>query len=183
MLWFLWPFILVFHRGASVRRAYAFVTIGAVFPILPLDGPLDILARETFEPRYLSSFSAFYVGPYATAYARGWLKGKSRVGADPITLEGFGMGGDYTPGAPAFSKEAKAKYHIEINTVALCGVTPFIEGHSHGFNTASVAEIKRRYGAEVVKAAYDAEANAQQQFAIRGLRLPESEQLTPDAGR
>ena len=115
-------------------------------------------------PGGLSSFSPYEVVPYATSYARGWIEAKKHAGDETILLEGYGMGGNMTPGAPPFSNEALKIYQIEINSVAACVVNPSIAGHASGYNKASIAEIKRRYGTEVIVAAEQEEVRRQSDF-------------------
>jgi hypothetical protein len=163
-LWFFWPIILALYRGSSARRAYVSVGIAAAMIALPLRIYFDVLAAAVFTPDTMNSFSPYYVVPYAISYARGWVEAKKHAGDETILLEGYGMGGHGTPGAPPFSSEALKKYHIEINPVAACVVNPSIQGHAGGYNSASVAEIKRRYGANVIVTAEQEEARRQERF-------------------
>lgn len=164
-LWLFWPIILALHVGSSARRAYAALAAAAVLLALPLRlylefvGPNILLRNEVYE------FSPYYFVPYSIAYVRGWAEAKNRAGTDPIILEGYGMGGDFTPGAPSFSKAALEKYRLRIEPIALCAVNPYIEGHAKGYNTASVHEIKRRYGSAVIVAAEKEEAEHRERLS------------------
>lgn len=163
-LWFFWPFILALHVGASVRSAYAAVAISAAVVALPMHAYQRFLAPQVLLPDEVSSLSPYYLGPFMVGYVRGWREAKQRAGMQRIVLESYGLGGRYTPAAPPFTDEALQRYGIDINPIAQCGVTPFIVGHARGYNTAAVAEIKRRYGSAVITSAEQEEAVRQQRY-------------------
>ena len=164
-LWFLWPIILALHIGRSARRAYIAVAVAAVTLALPMNVYLRLLAPQVFFPNEMLSLSPYDVGAFTTGYVRGWIAAKQRAGAEVIVLEGYGMGGGFTPAAPPFSAEVLAKYRLEIQPIASCVVNPYVQGHARGYNTAAVAQITERYGAEVITAAEQEEAARQQRYA------------------
>lgn len=109
-------------------------------------------------------FSPYDLGIFGFGYARGWIASKQRAGMDPIILEGYGMGGGFTPPAPPFTQEAREKYRLKVEPIAGCGVDQYILGHAQGYNTASLSEIKRRYGSGVIAAAEREEMERQVRF-------------------
>jgi len=163
-LWFFWPIILAVQIGSSPRRTYLAVGVAGVLLVLPMRMYLSIFAPGVFCPDDMISLSPYDLAPYAVAYARGWAESTKRRGADPIILEGYGMAGGITPAAPPFSSEVLQKYRIQVEPIALCVVNSYLQGHARGYNTASVAEIKRRYGAGVIAAAKREWETQQQRF-------------------
>ncbi|HSH37261.1 MAG TPA: hypothetical protein VK993_00630 [Chthoniobacterales bacterium] len=161
-VWFFWPIIRALHAGRSRRTAYISMAASAALLALPMQAYYSFLAPQVLGPDELSSFSPYHVGAFTVGFVRGWAAAKERAGRDPIVLEGYGMGGNYTPGAPPFSKEAAEKYQLNVEPIARCGVTPYIIGHARGYNTAAVGEINRRRGPSVIKAAEQEEAARQQ---------------------
>lgn len=158
--------ILALHRGSSARRAYNSVALSAALIALPMWAYCRFLGPAMFLPQddmlYLSPYA---LGPYGFGLARGWTAAKSRDGTDPIVLEGYGFGGDGTPAAPRFTAETLQQHAIRIETIALCFVDSYTQGHARGYNMAAVREIKRRRGAEVIAAAEREEAKRQQDYA------------------
>ena len=163
-LWLLWPIVFALHVAASRRRAYIWMCIAAAVIALPMQFYLRFLAPQVFIPNTMLSFSPYEVGPFAVGYVRGWIESKQRAGMDPIILEGYGMGGGFTPPAPPFSQEKREQYRLHIEPVAGCVIDSYIEGHALGYNTASVGEIRRRYGSAVITAAEREEAAHQKRF-------------------
>jgi hypothetical protein len=163
-LWFFWPIILALHVGRSAKRAYVSVGVASVIFALPCLQYLRFEGPRVFMPEEMISFSPYDLVPYGISYGQGWIEAKRRSGATPILLEGYGFGGQGTPGAPPFSKEALQKYGIQIDPIAGCGVTPRIQGHARGYNRASVAEIKRRWGPDVIPKADQEEVVRQKRF-------------------
>jgi hypothetical protein len=168
-LWFLWPIILALHAGSSARRAYTFVGLSAALIALPMYIYCSFVAHLVWlSPDGPNSLSPYELGSYAVGYAQGWTAAKQRAGTDPIILEAYGLG-RYTPAAPSFQDEVRERYDIKIEGIAGCGVNSYILGHAKGYNTASVSEIKRRHGREVITA-------AEQENAARDKRYEEVKQ-------
>jgi hypothetical protein len=157
-VWFFWPIILSLHNGRSPRAAYASVAISAVLIVLPMHAYWNFAGRPVLLPEDgPTSLGPYDVGSYTIGYARGWIAAKQRAGTDPIVLEAYGLG-RHTPAAPNFSDEVREQYRIEIEGIAGCLVNSYILGHAKGYNTASVSEIKRRYGSGVITAAEEEDA-------------------------
>jgi hypothetical protein len=150
-LWFFWPIILALHAGSSRRRAYLSLGLSALLLVWPIRSYLELFAPSVlapgFGPGYLDPYA---IGRYCAGYISGWVDSKQRSGADIIMLEGYGMGGDETPGVPALSAVAAKRYRLRVQSIALCGVTPYILGHAAGYNAVSAEVMKRRYGADIM---------------------------------
>jgi len=182
-LWFFWPIILAVHVGGSLRRNYISLGVAAALLALPMIGYQRFLASWVLGGRDMVSFTPVALGPYIVGYARGWRDAKQRAGMEPILLEGYGMGGSFTPGAPPFTREAFEKYRLQIESVALCGVTPYIQGHAKAYNTVSVNEIRRRYGSGVITGAQREEAERQEEYASAKTRGSTDAQSDAQSGR
>ena len=154
-LWFFWPLILLFHHGSTGRRFFLTTVISAALLALPIHSYCSLVAPYVFLPEGdLVELSPFGLGPYLSGFVLGWVKARSKAGADTIMLEGYGMGGGITPAAPLFTDEILQERRITIDPIADCGVTPYILGHARGYNSAAVREIRRRYGSAVIAAAH-----------------------------
>ena len=150
-LWFFWPIILALHPGSSCRRAYVSLAVSALLLALPLRSYLD-----RFAPHVLGgddgpvSFNPYDVGAYGVGYISGWVASKDRSGAETIALEGYGMGGGFTPGVPSLSAVAAKRYNVRVHPIASCGVNSYILGRAAGYNAVSAGILKERYGADIM---------------------------------
>gem|GEM_PF-3066390 len=148
-LWFLWPIVLILHRGRSWRRCFIFVVMGMLLflPILPA---------------YI-----FHIGPPAVGlpfgvhlepisilrYWRAWWSGRADARKDIAAgilareVYGFGAAGGHS------AKILRDRYHIETHPTAGCVVDEKIVGHAAGYNEIAEKEIDRRVGRAQVEAA------------------------------
>lgn len=150
-LWFVWPFILAFDSGRTRRRTYVAVAVSALLLVLPMREYLGLWAPRVFGgDDGPVSFNPYDIALFSVAYAHGWVRSQRRGGDETITLEGFGMGGNITPGVPPMSADAAEKYKVRVEPIAGCGVDSYILGRASGYNAVSAGVLKRRHGAGVI---------------------------------
>jgi hypothetical protein len=148
-LWFLWPVVLILHRGRSWKRCLIFLSLSAFFflPSLPdyalHNGPwvVGLPFGVDLEPISISR--------YSLAWWAGRTEAEKDVAKGILAREvyGFGAGGGHA------AKILRERYHIETRPVADCIVDEKIVGHATGYNEISEKEIDRRVGLARVKAA------------------------------
>jgi hypothetical protein len=148
-LWFIWPVILVIHHGRSLLRFLIPVTLGVLF-LVPCMRDYEYGAPFVlglFPPGV--RFSPRGVLTYALAYRSGRADAENDLRVGRVVIEMYGFP---TEGEAEFRGRLRKQYQIELRRVA--GDTDIDEkvlGHARGYNKVSEAEIKRRYGNEVVQ--------------------------------
>jgi hypothetical protein len=156
-LWFLWPLVLALHPAQSARRVLIPLGFAAPFVFLWFRLYSSDLGPPVFGLPEFVHLTPHSMLQYAISYRTGWADANKKAKTAGLSLEAYGFG-TFTPGAPGFSRETLKQCGIEINHVAGCVVDTQIVGHANGYNIAMIAEIKRRFGNGVVKAAEDKDA-------------------------
>ena len=142
-LWFFWPVVLVLHTGRSAVRVIVPLVLSLM--LLALWYPLySTIASPAFglpQGCYLMPPS-FVI--YSTAYVRGRLDAHRDIRDGRIAVEVYGMG------AGGLAGPLKERYQVEVRPVAACVVDERLMGHARGYNIVSAAEIRRRFGEDIL---------------------------------
>jgi hypothetical protein len=122
-LWFLWPVVLTFHCGRSVRRFVVFVSIATVL-LLP-----SLRFCSMIAPWALGFPEGVTLDPltnwrYFSAYRAGRAEAQKEVAAGILAMETFGFGA----GGPAVKILREREAHATVNLrfgylIVTCGVT------------------------------------------------------------
>jgi hypothetical protein len=165
-LWFLWPFVLIFHSGRSVLRVVLPLLIAYPFYFIwshPYSNVLERrIDREKLGLPFGVDLSPHEIFGYMFWYGVGWVDAKKDARAGRLVLEAYGFG-TFTPGAPNF-RHLQEKCNVEINQVAGCVVNTRNVGHAKGYNLAMMEEVKRRCGLAVVREAEEEDARWLQSY-------------------
>jgi hypothetical protein len=144
-LWFLWPIVLVAPRGRSILRIVLPLAVSLVFMILWLPA-YNRIAPEAFGLPFGVSFSPRDISDYLTAYRMGRDDARRDLKSGRLAVEVYGG-----PGDPRRSYTYLEKLSgVEVRAVARCVVDIYIVGHASGYNCVSSAEIKRRFGTNII---------------------------------
>ena len=81
---------------------------------------------------------------FFAAYVRGRADARRDIRDGRLTVEVYGSGGG------SIAKPLQERYHIDTRVVAGCVVNDTLMGHARGYNIVSAAEIKRRFGVEIL---------------------------------
>lgn len=146
-LWFVWPVVLLLHRGRSLNRWTLFVLLGLVF-LYPSLRYYDVFAPEVFGLPPLTRMDPVSLSFYCRAYLIGRAEAKKDIAAGIFVMEaaGFGAGRD-----PILWE----RYHVDVRAIAGCFVNNTILGHLTGYNSISEPEIYRRCGRDKIEAAQE----------------------------
>jgi hypothetical protein len=164
-LWFVWPFVLLFHKGRSFFRVTTPLIAGYLFYWIwssqysqVIGGPekLGLPFGVDLSPHSIVEFGASYVA--------GWVRGKMDAKQGKLVLEGYGFGFG-APRAPVFSDETAKSLGIEFLSVSGCLINERLVGHAYGRNDVTITEIKKRFGAKVIADAYEANRRWQEEQA------------------
>ncbi|HKP02131.1 MAG TPA: hypothetical protein VJU77_02115 [Chthoniobacterales bacterium] len=144
-LWFVWPLVLLLHRGRSVARWTLFVLLGLVL-LVPSLRFYNFLAPEVFGLPLGVGMDPVSLSYYCRAYLTGRAEAKKDIAAGVFVIEaaGFGAGRDPT---------LWERYHVDVRAIAGCLVDNTILGHLAGYNAISEPEIYRRFGRDKIEAA------------------------------
>jgi hypothetical protein len=111
-------------------------------------------ARDNSDFAYTSSHI-----PYSkSAYQAGRLDAEADLRAGRLVLEDYGFP---RKGQAEYAQILQQRHHIELRRVASDILDPMTYGHAFGYNVVSRAEIKRRFGDNVLK---NAEADAAKHY-------------------
>ena len=83
-----------------------------------------------------------------TAYRTGRSDAEKDVRENRLIIEAFGLP---SPWDGDYAKVLDQRYHIQVRTLATCIVDDKTVGHAKGYNEVSRAEIKRRFGSDVIE--------------------------------
>ncbi len=147
-LWFLWPIVLILHRGRSTRRLAGFMVLSTLL-LLPSLPYYCLRSPQNLGLPWGVKLEPVSLWKYYSAWWAGRAEAQRDAGAGVMATEvyGFGAGGgDYT-------RIVRERYHIEIRPVAACMVDETIVGHAAGYNRISQVEIDRRVGPARLNAA------------------------------
>ncbi len=160
ILWLFWPLIFVLHPARSARRVLIPLMVAAPFVFFWFGLLFWIAAAFMFNLPDEVDIQEDSVVQYAASYGRGWLDAKRDIKSGRVVFEGYGFGGNMTPGAPAFSSSSPRSLEqcrVEIRPVALCSIDTRIVGHAKGYNDVMVAALRQRCP-DLVKSAEDEDA-------------------------
>ena len=145
-LWFFWPIVLVLHRGRSLLRvAVPLVLAGFImtrwFPMYSFIGApaFGLPMGCDLHPVTMTRFFGAYLRGRADAHR------DIRDGQLAIQVSGFGAG------ATGIEKTLKDRYGVNTRVVTDCIVNDRILGHQWGYNVVSGAEIRRRFGVDILR--------------------------------
>lgn len=144
-LWFVWPPVLLLHRGRSIVRCTLFVLLGFV-SLLPSLRLYDFLAPEVFGLPFGVSMDPVSLSYYCRAYLTGRAEAKKDIAAGVFVIEAAGLGAGRDP-------TLWERYHVDVRAIAGCVVNNTIMGHLTGYNSISEPEIYRRFGRDKIEAA------------------------------
>lgn len=140
-LWFLWPVVLMLHRGRSATRFALFALLAALL-LLPSLYFYDMAAPPAFGLPWGVSLTPWSAWKYGVAYRAGRAEAKKDVAAGVLAIEEHGFGAGSGPHVELLCE----RYQIEIRGIAGCFVNETILGHAAGYNAVSRVEIDRRVG-------------------------------------
>ena len=147
-LWFVWPFVLIFHRGRSIIRVTVPVVLGLLI--------YSIWGRQyslTIRPQRFGFPEAVDLTPqdliqYPIGYGRGWIDAKKDIRAGRLIVEPMIGELDYWP-------FLKMRYQVEAHLPPNCMINASMVGHATAYNRLMLREIDRRFGNDAVAAAIE----------------------------
>ena len=174
-LWFFWPVVLLLHAGRSIIRILVPLFAATVIAI-PWSRTYSFVAAGAFGLPMGCTLSPISTARYFVAYIRGRADARRDVRDGHIAVEvyGFGAGGLVEP--------LEKRYHIDVRVVAGCVVDETLMGHARGYNIVSAAEVRRRFGDEIL----DYTKREPKYEYVRGQRVPRNrpnQSLQRTAGR
>ncbi len=147
-LWFLWPLILVFHIGRAHRR-FIFSILLATLLFLPSWQIYHFIAPVAFGMPMGVDLTPWRFYQYFIAYWTGRAEARADIQAGRLVVEEAGFG------AGSAGRILQERYGIQSNATAGCIVDDRILGHLAGYNSVSLPEITRRFGPNVIEAAWE----------------------------
>ncbi len=141
-LWFLWPVVLVLHRGRSWRRCLLFVLLSGLF-FLPSLSQYLWRAAPAFGLPVFVRMEPVSIWKYYRAWWAGRADAQRDIAAGILAREVYGFG---AAGGGPLVDVLRERYHIETRPVAGCVVNENILGHAAGYNRTSQREVDRRFG-------------------------------------
>jgi hypothetical protein len=100
-LWFLWPFVLIFHSGRSILRVVLPLLIAYPFYFTWSHVYSRMVNHEKYGLPAGMELSPHGILGYAFWYGVGWVDAQKDARAGRLILEAYGFG-TITPGAPNF---------------------------------------------------------------------------------
>jgi hypothetical protein len=88
----------------------------------------------------------------ASAYRAGREEATKDIRANHLILESFGSA---APWDADYARILEQKYHIQLRAAVACDGHDQCFGHAKGYNRVVKVEIRRRFGSDVLKAAWD----------------------------
>lgn len=144
-LWFFWPIVLLLHVGRSVLRVAVPLLVAGVIAIAWWRS-YSIQGATVFGLPMGCTLSPVTMTRFFVAYVRGRADARRDIRAGHLAVEVSGLG------AGSFAKPLKDRFQVETRVVAGCVVDDIILGHERGYNVVSAAEIKRRFGIDLLEA-------------------------------
>lgn len=149
-LWLFWPIILSLHTGRSLARV--------AIPLLVSVGLL-FLCRSIREypqraPHAFGLPEGVYLSPrsiinYFAGYRAGRVDAQQDLDSGRLVIETYGF-----PMPREYREILQQRYKIELRTIAGdVNVPDEVRGHAAGYNQIAELEVKRRFGAGVLKGA------------------------------
>jgi hypothetical protein len=145
-LWFLWPVALTLHRGRSILRFAALISLTAVL-LWPSLRFYDMHAPEALGLPDGVRMNPLSAWTYFSAYRAGRAEAEKDGAAGILVIEEYGFG------AGSGGQILRERYQIETRAIAQCAVDEKILGHAAGYNSVSEPEIHRRFGGDNIAAA------------------------------
>ena len=162
ILWFVWPLALALHPGQSALRVLLPLGIAAPFVLLWFRFYSTVIGPQVLGLPFGVDASPLGIGKFGLSYTAGWGQGELDARHGRLVLEGYGFGFG-APRAPRFSRDVAKRCGIEFLPTSGCLVNERIVGHAYGRNDVTMAELRRRFPAEV-KAVEDEEARWRQSY-------------------
>jgi hypothetical protein len=142
-LWFFWPIVLLLHVGRSVLRIAVPLLVAGVIAI-PWWRGYSIEGAMAFGLPMGCTLSPVTMTRFFVAYVRGRADARRDIRDGLLAVEVSGLG------AGKIVKPLKDRFNVETRIVAGCVVDEIILGHERGYNIVSGAEIKRRFGVDIL---------------------------------
>jgi hypothetical protein len=142
-LWFFWPVVLLLHIGRSLWRVAVPLLIACVIAI-PWWRIYSFEAAEAFGLPMGCTLSPISMTRFFAAYVRGRADARRDIRSGHIAVEVYGLGGG------SVASPLKDRYHVDTRVVAGCVVDEAIMGHARGYNVVSAAEVRRRFGDDIL---------------------------------
>jgi hypothetical protein len=146
-LWVFWPIVLVLHAGRSVLRV-GIPLLVSILILFPSIREYPRMALYTLGVAPFVDLSPRSIMDYLVAHRVGRADATKDIQSGRLVIETYGL-----PPPPQYPEILRQRYHVELRPIAGCtDVTPKVIGHEQGYNGVSKAEIKRRFGSNVLEA-------------------------------
>lgn len=143
-LWFFWPIVLLLHVGRSALRVAVPLLVASIIAV-PWWRSYSVEGAMAFGLPMGCTLSPTTMTRFFVAYVRGRADAHRDIRDGQIALEVSGLG------AGGIAKPLKDRYGIDTRVVAGCVVDDTILGHERGYNVVSAAEIRRRFGVDILR--------------------------------